>query len=104
MDVDESNIWTLVIGSGEKYSSEKKLEKFLENDVNEGDFIFVMKKEGKLFFRINNDEYKFAYELNVEKEYFIYVENTNEKCGSVIRFNYIREICSDFDKEKNMDE
>jgi hypothetical protein len=104
MDVDESNIWTLVIGSGEKYSSEKKLEKFLENDVNEGDFIFVMKKEGKLFFRINNDEYKFAYELNVEKEYFIYVENTNEKFGSVIRFNYIREICSDIDKEKNMDE
>ena len=41
-DNDEGNVWTLVIGSGEKYSTEKKLEQFLVNDVNEGDDIFII--------------------------------------------------------------
>ena len=92
LENDEGNVWTLVIGSGEKYSSEKKLEKFLDNDVNEKDFIYIMKKNGKLFFRINNDEYKLAYELKDDVDYFIYIENTNVKHGAIIRFIYIRII------------
>jgi hypothetical protein len=91
-DNDEGNVWTLVIGSGEKYSTEKKLEQFLVNDVNEGDDIFIMKKEGKLFFRINNDEYKMAYELKNDIDYYIYLENTNAKYGAIIKFDYIRAI------------
>ena len=93
---DEYNIWTFVIGSGEKYSTEKKLEKFLETDVNEGDFIYIMKKDGNLFFRINNDEYKKAYELNNDIDYFLYLENTNAKYGANIKIIYIRAI----DEEK----
>ena len=100
-DNDEGNVWTLVIGSGEKYSTEKKLEQFLVNDVNEGDDIFIMKKEGKLFFRINNDEYKLAYELNNDGDFFIYVENTNTKYPSKINFVYIRDIGGDDNEEKN---
>ena len=89
---DEYNVWTFVIGSGEKYSTEKKLEKFFDNDANEGDFIYIMKKEGKLFFRVNNDEYKVAYELKNDIDYYIYLENTNAKYGAIIKFDYIREI------------
>jgi hypothetical protein len=100
-DNDEGNVWTLVIGSGEKYSTEKKLEQFLVNDVNEGDDIFIMKKNGKLFFRINNDEYKLAYELNNDGDFFIYVENTNTKYPSKINFVYIRDIGGDDNEEKN---
>ena len=100
-DNDEGNVWTLVIGSGEKYSTEKKLEQFLVNDVNEGDDIFILKKNGKLFFRINNDEYKLAYELNNDGDFFIYVENTNTKYPSKINFVYIRDIGGDDNEEKN---
>ena len=46
---DEYKVWTFVIGSGEKYSTEKKLEKFFDNDANEGDFIFIMKKMENYF-------------------------------------------------------
>ena len=86
---DEYHVWTFVIGSGEKYSSEKRLEKFYDNDANDGDFIYIMKKEGNLFFRINNDEYKKAYELNNDIDYYLYLENTNAKYGSNIRIIYI---------------
>ena len=96
LDNDDGNVWTLVIGSGEKYSTEKKLEQFLVNDVNEGDDIFIMKKNGKLFFRINNDEYKLAYELKNEGDFFIYLENTNSKYPSKVNLIYIRDI----DEEK----
>ena len=98
LDNDDGNVWTLVIGSGEKYSTEKKLEQFLVNDVNEGDAIFIRKKDGKLFFRINNDEYKLAYELNNDGDFFIYIENTNTKYPSKVNFIYIRDID---DEEKN---
>ena len=96
LENDEGNVWTMVIGSGEKYSTEKKLEQFLVNDVNEGDDIFIMKKNGKLFFRINNDEYKLAYELKNEGDFFIYLENTNSKYPSKVNLIYIRDI----DEEK----
>jgi hypothetical protein len=52
LDSDEGNVWTLVIGSGEKYSTEKKLEQFLVNDVNEGDDIFIMKKMENYFLEL----------------------------------------------------
>ena len=83
-------IWTLVLGSGEKYSSEKKLESYLDSDVKEKDFIYIMKKDDKLFFRINNDEYKLAFNLP-KNDYFIYLENINEKHCSAIKFIFIRE-------------
>ena len=83
-------VWTLVVGSGEKYSSEKKLEQFLDNDANEKDSIFIMKKDDKLFFRINNDEYKLAFNLP-KKDYYIYLENTNQKYCSIVKFIYARE-------------
>jgi hypothetical protein len=85
------DVWTFVIGSGEKYSSEKKLEQFLDNDAKEKDFIFMKKNDDKLFFRINNDEYKYAFNLQ-KKNYYIYLENTNIKYCSVVKFIYIREI------------
>ena len=83
-------VWTLIVGSGEKYSSEKKLEQFLDNDTKEKDSIYMMKKEDKLYFRINNDEYKLAFNLP-KNDYFIYLENTNQKYNSVVKFIYIRE-------------
>ena len=43
-------VWTFVIGSGEKYSSEKKLEQYFDIDAKEKDSIYMMKKENKLFF------------------------------------------------------
>ena len=49
-----------------------------------------MKKEDKLYFRINNDEYKLAFNLP-KNDYFIYLENTNQKYNSVVKFIYIRE-------------
>ena len=63
----------------------------MDNDVKEKDNIYMMKKKDKLFFKINDNEYKLAYELS-KKDYFIYLENTNEKYCSVVNFIYIREI------------
>ena len=83
-------VWTFVIGSGEKYSSEKKLEQYFDIDAKEKDSIYMMKKENKLFFRINNGEYKMAFELP-KNDYYIYLENTNKKYCSTVKFIFIRE-------------
>ena len=36
----------------------KKLESYLDTEVKSKDFIYIMKKDDKLFFRTNNSEYK----------------------------------------------
>ncbi len=59
-----------------------------------------MKKEGNLFFRINNDEYKKAYELNNDIDYYLYLENNNDKYGYNIRIIYIRAL----EEEKTLKE
>jgi hypothetical protein len=84
------NVWTLIIGSGEKYSTEKKLEHFLDNDAKEKDSIYMMKIDDKLYFKINDNEYKLAFNLP-KNNYYIYLENTNEKNVSIVKFIFIRE-------------
>ena len=69
----------------------KKLESYLDTEVKLKDFIYIMKKDDKLFFRINNGEYKLAFNLP-KNDYYIYLENTNEKYCSIVKFIYIREI------------
>ena len=48
-----------------------------------------MKKDDKLFFRTNNGEYKLAFNLP-KNDYYIYLENINEKNCSNIKFIFIR--------------
>ena len=85
------DIWALEIQSGQKYSKEKKYEIFFDNEIKEKDFIYMMLKDDKLFFKINNGEYKCAFNLK-KKVYYIYLENINEKNNSIIRFIFIKEV------------
>ena len=49
----------------------KKLESYLDTEVKSKDFIYIMKKDDKLFFRTNNSEYKLAFNLP-KNDYYIY--------------------------------
>jgi hypothetical protein len=65
------------------------LESYLDTEVKSKDFIYIMKKDDKLFFRTNNGEYKLAFNLP-KNDYYIYLENINEKNCSNIKFIFIR--------------
>ena len=84
------DILALEVGGGEIYSK-KNHDIFLESEIKEKDFIYLMVKYDKLYFKINNGEYKFAFNLE-KKDYYIYLENNNDKNCSNIKFIFIREI------------
>ena len=50
----------------------------------------MMKKDDKLYFKINDNEYKLAFNLP-KNNYYIYLENTNGKYCSIVKFIFIRE-------------
>ena len=84
------DILALEVGGGEIYSK-KNHDIFLESEIKEKDFIYMMVKYDKLYFKINKGEYKFAFNLE-KKDYYIYLENNNDKNCSNIKFIFIREI------------
>ena len=86
------NIWTLKAKTGEKYSSEKSIEKLLDKSVREKDFVIVAIKNNQLYFRVNFDDTLPAYMLPPHKNYYIYIENDTPNLATRVHFVYIRKI------------
>ena len=86
------NIFAVNINNGDKYSSENGFEDFLDfENINKGfNDVYVMIKEHKLFFKINDSIYKWAYELKNNKNYWFYIENNI--LNSTSKFIYLRKI------------
>ena len=110
------NIFALNLISGEKVNSENGDDKFMEVnwEKDENICVYVMIKDKKLWFKINEGEYKIAYDL-IKDEYWFYleknmIENASntiqihsniihsnsdliiEECPSKIRFIYLKKI------------
>ena len=86
------NIFAININNGDKFCSDKGFEAFLDFEyINKGfNDVYVMIKEHKLFFKINNSIYKWAYDLKNNQNYWFYLENNISKSTS--KFVYIRKI------------
>ena len=88
----DGNIFTINVNNGNKFSTKKGFESFLDfEDVNKGiNYVYVMIKENKLFFKINESIYKYAYDLDKKSNFWLYIENNIN--GSATKFLYIRKI------------
>ena len=91
-DKENSLIFAMNVNNGNKFSSKKGFESFLDfDDIKEGiNYVFIMIKEKKLFFKINESIYKWAYDLDKKRNYWFYIENNIH--GSITKFLYIRKI------------
>ena len=109
---DVNDIYVLNLIDGDKISTKNGKEKFMDIKLEkENIFVFIMIKDKKLFFKINEGEYKEAFDL-IKEEYWIYCEKhmienienqidsnniinidiTGENYGSKIKFIFARKI------------
>jgi len=86
------NIWTMKVKTGEKYSSEKSLEKLYDKGVKEKQCVIVANKNNQLYFRIDYDDTLRAYVLPPGRVYYIYLENDTPNLVTRVHFVYIRKI------------
>jgi hypothetical protein len=90
------NIWVFKPTTGEKYSTEKGTENYINTIAKEGDFIIVSYIDGDIFFRINYDfnpsAYKIDPKLLIKKDLYFYLENDSSLDKIKILFVYIRKI------------
>ena len=86
------NVFAVNVNNGDKFCSEKGFEAFLDFDyINKGfNDVYIMIKEHKLFFKINDSIYKWAYELKNSGNYWFYLENNIYKSSS--KFVFVRKI------------
>jgi hypothetical protein len=86
------NIFAINVNNGDKFCSEKGFEELLDfENINKGfNEVYIMIKECKLFFKINDSIYKWAYELKKNTNYWLYIENNI--LNSVSKFIYIRKL------------
>jgi len=86
------NIWCYKVKTGEKYSSKGGLEKLSDKKVSVKDSIIVAVKNNQLFFRVNYDQADPAYNLEPNKNYYLYIENETPHAITKVIFVYIRKI------------
>lgn len=86
------NIWAFKPQTGQKYSSKKSLEPYLNKEAREKDFIIIAIKNDNLYFRVNFDDNPPAYQLPVNKDYYLYVENDSMLSNLRVKFVYLRKI------------
>ena len=69
------NIFVLNLLNGNKISTENGNAKFMENDIEKEEnlCVYIMIKDMKLLFKINDREYKYAFDL-IKDEYWFYAE------------------------------
>ena len=67
------NIFVINLLNGDKISTENGNEKFLDIEKEENLCVYIMIKEKKLLFKINEGEYKYAFDL-IKDEYWFYAE------------------------------
>ena len=90
--VENRNIFAVNVNNGNKFSSKKGFESFLDfDDIKKGiNYVYIMIKASKLFFKVNESIYKWAYDLDKKNNYWFYVENNIK--DSAIKFFFIRKI------------
>ena len=86
------NIFAVNANNGDKFSTDKGFEAFLDfENIKEGfNNVYVMVEKHKLFFKINNSIYKWAYELKKKTNYWFYIETNIDKSTS--KFVFVRKI------------
>ena len=89
---ENNNIFAVNVNNGDKFSTKKGFESFFDFDeIKKGiNYVYVMIKANKLFFKVNESIYKWAYDLNKVSDYWFYVENNIK--GSATKFFYIKRI------------
>ena len=89
---ENKNIFAVNVNNGNKFSSKKGFESFLDfDDINKGiNYVYIMIKANKLFFKVNESIYKWAYDLDKKSNYWFYVENNIK--DSAIKFFYIKKL------------
>jgi hypothetical protein len=82
-DKNITNIYVLNLINGKKFSSENNNEESLfdMNEIkDENVCIYLMIKDKKIFFKINNSEYKSGFDLTLTNDqYWIYIEKINSE-------------------------
>ena len=88
----KKNIFAVNVNNGNKFSSIKGFESFLDFDeIKKGiNFVYIMIKENKLFFKVNESIYKWAYDLDKKSIYWFFVENNIK--DSATKFFFVRNI------------
>jgi hypothetical protein len=86
------NIWALKVKTGEKYSSDKSIEKLYDKGEKEKQTVIVAIKNNQLYFRIDYDDTLPAYILPPGRNYYIYLENDSPHMITRVHFVYIRKI------------
>jgi hypothetical protein len=73
-----NNIYAINLISGEKISTENGAEKCMDVDweKEENLCVYLMVKNKQLFFKINEGEYKYAFNL-LKDEYWLYADKNN---------------------------
>ena len=87
------NIWVINSCNGDKFCSEGGFEELIDEEFcnkNKENYVYIMIKEWKLFFKINNAIYKYAYDLNKTDKYWFYFESNVE--DSEVKMIYLRKI------------
>ena len=89
--LDVSNqIWGLKVNTGQKYSSGGSLETYLSHGAKEFDSILISLNNGNLNFKINSNESLTAFNIDQNKEYFLYIENDDKNSDCKVSIIYIR--------------
>ena len=84
-----SNIYVINLINGKKFSSEINIEEsFIDNNYikEENITVYLMVKNKQLLFKINDSEYKAAFDLSKE-QYWIYLEKINSENNSISKQN-----------------
>ena len=78
------------VNNGNKFSSKKGFESFLDfEDINKGiNYVYIMMKENKLFFKVNESIYKWAYDLDKKRSYSFYVETNMNNSATKFFFMF----------------
>jgi hypothetical protein len=96
--VENRNIFAVNVNNGNKFSSKRGFESFLDfDDIKKGiNYVYIMIKASKLFFKVNESIYKWAYDLDKKNNYWFYVENNIK--DSAIKFLVINALLNVFVK------
>ena len=98
------NIYAINLLNGEKISTENGNEKFMENNIEkeENMCVYIMIKGKELLFKINDGEYKHAFDL-IKDEYWFYAEKydiENSMSNKIQELSNINNMNSDLISEE----
>jgi len=88
------NIWVLKLNNGMKYSSYNSLEPYLKSGgLKAFDFLYLIIENGNsLSFKVNNNPPQKAFNLDKNKDFYLYLENDDNKKDFKITIIYLRNL------------